>query len=176
MSEFRKANTENSYFLTCSVVGWIDIFTRSVYSDIILESFEFCRKNKGLEIFGFVIMPSHIHFIARSIDNKLPDILRDFKAHTARQILKSIETETDESWKDWLLHMFSYYGKYQKQNEKYQFWQKTNHPIELYSAKIFEQKLDYIHMNPVEAGYVKLSENWVYSSANPFCSLKVDES
>ena len=174
MSELRKANTESCYFITCSVVGWIDVFTRSIYSDIILDSFKFCRENKGLEIFGFVIMPSHIHFIARNIEGKLPAILRDFKAQTARQILKTIETENKESRKEWPVHMFSYFVKHQAQNEKYQFWQRPNHPVELYSAKIFDQKMEYIHLNPVEAGYVNLAEDWAYSSANPFCEFKVD--
>jgi putative transposase len=175
MSELRKANTENSYFITCTVVGWIDIFTRSVYSEIVLDSFDFCRKNKGLEVFAFVIMPSHLHFIARSSEAKLPAIMRDFKAFTAKQVLNTIETEPGESRKDWLLQMFSQYAKYQKQNEKYQFWQKTNHPTELFSAPVFEQKMHYIHMNPVKAGYVHLPEEWAYSSANENCRFKADE-
>jgi putative transposase len=66
MSELRKANTDYCYFITFTVVGWIDVFTRSRYSDVILESLAYCQENKGLEVFEFVIMPSHVHLIVRS--------------------------------------------------------------------------------------------------------------
>ncbi len=175
MSELRKAKTENPYFITLTVVGWIDIFTRSVYSEIILDSFEFCRINKNMENFCYVIMPSHIHFIGRNLDEKMQDVLRDLKAHTARQIIKLIESENYESRKDWLLHMFRYFAKFRRQNEKYQFWQKTSHPTELTSNAMFDQKRDYIHNNPVVAGYVCKPEDWNYSSANSESRFKVDE-
>lgn len=174
MSELRKANTDQAYFITLSVVGWIDIFSRSRYADIIINSFEFCRKNKGFEIFAYVIMPSHIHFIARSLQSNMANILRDIKAFTAKQILFSIENENGESRKEWLLHMFKYYAKYKQQNKKYQFWQKTNYPTEILNHKMLIQKIDYIHNNPVTAGLVTRAETWTYSSANPFSIFKVD--
>jgi REP element-mobilizing transposase RayT len=71
-------------------VGWIDVFTRSRYSDVILESLEFCLKNIGLEVFEFVIMPSHVHLIVRRLEGNLSDVLRDMKSFTAKKILKMI--------------------------------------------------------------------------------------
>ena len=106
MSELRKANTDYCNFITFSVVGWIDIFTRSKYSDVILESLVFCQKNKGLEVFEFVIMPSHVHLIVRRLEGNLSDVLRDMKAHTAKKLIKMIEEEQGESRKEWLLFMF----------------------------------------------------------------------
>ena len=53
------------------------------------------------------------------------------------------------------------------------FWQKTNHPIELNYPKIIDQKIQYIHLNPVQAGYVLNEEAWCYSSANPFQTLRL---
>ncbi len=75
-----------------------------------------------MENFCYVIMPSHIHFICRNLDEKMQDILRNLKAHTARQIIKLIESENYESSKEWLLHKFKYFVKFRRQNEKYQFW------------------------------------------------------
>ena len=84
MSELRKANTDATYFLTFTVVGWIDIFTRSRYCDVIMDSLEYCIENKGLDVFAYVIMPSHIHMVARNLDADLSGIIRDFKSHTAK--------------------------------------------------------------------------------------------
>ncbi|MEQ9468197.1 MAG: transposase [Ekhidna sp.] len=94
MSELGKANTDATYFLTFTVVGWIDVFTRNRYSDIIIDSLKFCIQNKGLDIFSYVIMPSHIHMIARHEEGKLNEIIRDFKSFTAKEIIRTIELIT----------------------------------------------------------------------------------
>lgn len=173
MSELRKSNTAYPYFVTLSIVGWIDVFTRQRYCERIANSLEFCIENKGLEVFAFVIMPSHIHMIARCLKGNLNTVLRDFKSFTAKEILKSIESEPGESRKDWLLHMFKYHARFQRQNSIYMFWQKSNHPIELNYPEIIDQKVEYIHDNPVAAGYVILPEMWYYSSACVMSPVKV---
>ena len=173
MSERRKARSDHPYFVTSTVVGWIDVFTRKRYCEIVLESLEFCIQYKGLDLFSYVIMPSHIHFIARSRNSKLPGIIRDIKRHTANKILGSIKHEPGESRKSWLLHMFKYHAKFSKQNIKYMFWQKTNHPTMLDYPAIFDQKIDYIHNNPSVAGYTTDPYAWNYSSANPFQRLRI---
>lgn len=165
MSELRKANTDATYFLTFTVVGWIDLFTRSRYCDEVLKSLSFCQENKGLDIFAYVIMPSHIHTVARSLDASLSSIIRDFKSFTAKRIIEIIETEQGESRKNWLLHMFRYHAKFKNQNKLYQLWQKTSHRTELYNPEMIDQKIDYIHNNPVESGLVTRPECWQYSSA-----------
>ena len=165
MSELRKSNTDYCYFLTLTVAGWIDVFTRKEYCDIIIDSLKFCQENKGLEVYAYVIMPSHIQIIARDDKGKLNEIIRDFKSYTAKKILNEIEFGGYESRKEWLLKLFNYFAGITKQNKNYLFWQKTNYPIELYSTSVFDQKIEYIHMNPVVAGIVDSQENYVYSSA-----------
>ena len=173
MSELRKATSDNAYFVTFTVVGWMDVFTREEYCKTIIDSLKFCRTNKKLKIYEYVIMPSHIHAILEA--PALSDVIRDFKAHTAKSILKEIESNAGESRRDWLLHMFKYYAKYENQNEKYQFWQKTSHPTELTDHKMFDQKRKYIHDNPVTAGLVSDAMYWRYSSACIDSYLTVDE-
>jgi len=173
MSELRKTNTDSAYFVTFTVVGWIDVFTREQYCKIILDSLQFCRENKGLSVFEYVIMPSHIHAIMRA--ENLSDVIRDFKAFTAKEIVKQISENEQESRREWLQYMFRYHAKYQKQNEHFQFWQKTNHPIILDNRKIYEQKAEYIRQNPVVSGYVTDAQSWRYSSACSDGYFKVDE-
>ncbi len=176
MSELRKANTDHPYFVTMTIVGWIDIFTRKEYCNIITKSLEFCRKNKGLKIYEYAIMPSHVHLILQSLDCKLFSIVRDFKSFTAKEIIKTIEKSGFESRKEWLLHMFQYHAMFKKQNINYMLWQKTNYPVELNTSYIFEQKREYIRNNPIESGLVTDSGSWYYSSACPISPLKMDNS
>ncbi len=80
------------HFLTFATVNWIDVFTGKKYRDVLVDSLSYCRKETGLELCGYVIMSNHIHLIARAKDNyTLSDILRDFKKHTSKQIIKMIQ-------------------------------------------------------------------------------------
>jgi REP element-mobilizing transposase RayT len=175
MSELRKTNTTAPYFITLTVVGWLDIFTRQRYCDILIQSLQYCIRHKSLEVYSYVIMPSHVHLIARSPMGGLNAVLRDFKRHTAKAIIHSISTESGESRRAWVVHMLQYHAKCYNQNERFAFWQKTNFPIELESDLIFNQKEEYIMNNPVQAGYVTQPEFWYYSSASPDSPLKVHQ-
>jgi REP element-mobilizing transposase RayT len=176
MSELRKANVlEATYFVTLTVVGWIDIFTRKEYTDEIIKNLKFCQQNKNLEIFEYVIMPSHIHLICRRNQGLLNELLRDFKSYTAKQILQLVRDNPQESRKEWLVYMFQFFANRHAQNSENMFWQKTNHPIELYSNKVIQQKVDYLHQNPVAAGIVTEPCYYLYSSACADSPLKVSE-
>jgi len=159
------------YFLTFQVVEWIDIFSRKMYADIILESFEYCRKNKGLKLWAYVIMTNHIHVIVSADENNLSDVVRDFKRFTATQILKSIQENKYESRRNWMLNLFEFAAKKHKRNSKYQFWTHDNHAIELESIKFINQKLAYIHENPVRAGFVEHADHWMFSSQRNYSAL-----
>lgn len=156
-----------THFITATVVDWVDVFSRKAYRDCIIESLDFCIKNKGMILYGYVIMSNHIHLIIQSDKNKLSDLIRDFKKFTAKTILHKIETEP-ESRADWMLKRFEFACKSHRRNEKYQFWQYGNHPEEIFSEKFFWSKLDYIHLNPVRAGIVVKASHYLYSSASNY--------
>ncbi len=155
-----------------TIVGWIDVFTRDDYRKIIIENLAFCQKEKGLVINAYVIMSNHIHLMcyARQPYN-LSDILRDFKKFTSKKIIFAIENNEKESRKEWMLNLFKYYAKYIKNNKEYQFWQHGNKPIELASPKWINQKLAYIHLNPVRNGIVNKAEDYPYSSAGTYSGI-----
>jgi putative transposase len=117
-----------------------------------LDSWKHCQAKKGLEIYGWCIMTSHIHMIIGSDGEKLEDIMRDMKKHTSLELKKAIKNHPGESRREWLLSMMESAGKENSQNLSFQLWQQDNHPIELSDFRILHQKLDYIHNNPVEAG------------------------
>ena len=156
------------HFITATVVDWVDVFSRKAYKDLIIESLEFCIKNKGMILYGYVIMTNHIHLVLQSKDGKLSDLVRDFKKFTAKSILRAIEENEFESRKDWMLKRFEFACKSHSRNEKYQFWQYGSHPEEIYTEKFLWSKLNYVHLNPVRAGFVEEPSHYLYSSASNY--------
>ncbi len=154
------------HFITCTVVQWADIFTRAQYSDIVVDSIRHCQEKKGLKVYGWVIMSNHLHMICSgSGENDLSDILRDFKKFTSTAIVNAIESNPRESRRSWLMWLL-------KQNNNIQFWQEGNHPEEIRTRDFFKQKLDYIHNNPIRAGWIDIQEAYTYSSARDYCGVK----
>ena len=169
MSRKYKFHEKNeAYFVSFATVNWIDVFTRDIYLAIMTESLDHCRKNKGMEIYGYCIMPSHVHLIFRSSLGDPSGLMRDLKGFTSRKLLKTIEDNPQESRREWMLWMFERAGKKNSNVKGKQFWQQNNQPIEIWSLKVFEQKLDYIHNNPVESGFVTDPIEWKYSSARNY--------
>jgi putative transposase len=175
VSEKYKTDANGLYFVTLTVVGWMDVFTRREYQEILIESITYCQKHKNLKIYCYCIMPSHFHFITWSENGELSVILRDMKKYTAKQLIKAIEENPQESRREWLLNQFEYFGKISPQKQTMQFWKHANHPFFLYSNKMIYQKVNYIHVNPVEAGFVNQAHEWRLSSANEQSPIKLDE-
>jgi len=169
MAGYQIRNQFHTHYLTCTIVGWADVFSRKCYKDIIIDSLAYCQKEKGLIVYAFVIMSNHIHLIAAAKEGSkgLSAILGDFKRHTSKQIIKTIKAQP-ESRREWLLNLFAYHAKYNRNNQNYQVWIQNNHPIELISPKWIQQKLAYIHLNPVRAGIVKEASHYLYSSASNY--------
>jgi REP element-mobilizing transposase RayT len=164
-------NQSTLHYLTFQIVHWADIFTRKAYKDIIIDSLRYCQQNKGLIISAYVIMSNHVHILASSDNENLSEIVWDFKRHTSKKIIETIENEM-ESRREWLLMIFKYAARKHKRNDKYQVWTHENHAEEIYSNKFIEQKVNYIHNNPVRSGIVINPEDYVYSSARNYAGLE----
>ncbi|MEM0575518.1 REP-associated tyrosine transposase [Flavobacterium polysaccharolyticum] len=166
------------HFITATVVDWIDIFTRKTYRDTVIECFDYCITNKGMVLYGYVIMSNHIHLVLQSSEGNLSDLIRDFKKFIAAKVLEKIQIEP-ESRRDWMLERFKLATESHSRNKNYQFWQYGNHPEEIYTNKFMWTKLDYIHLNPVRAGIVEKASHYVYSSASNYVNdtglLKVEK-
>jgi len=166
--KYKFHNKQAAYFISFATVYWLDIFTRQVYFNILEESIEYCRTKKGMEVYAYCFMPSHVHLIFRSSNEDPSGLIRDFKGFTARKLIKTIEENSQESRKEWLLWMMERAGKTKSNVKHRQFWQQHNQPIELWSEKVIQQKINYIHNNPVESGFVTNPIDWKYSSARNY--------
>jgi putative transposase len=168
--KYKFYNKEGLYFVSFATVYWVDVFVRDEYFELIRQSLDFCRKNKGMEIYAYCIMTSHIHLIFRAKESDPGDLLRDFKSFTSKKLQKSIMENNQESRKEWVLWMMERAGDKNSNIKSRQFWhgptfRQHNKPIELWSSEVIDQKVNYIHMNPVVAGFVSEPEHWKYSSA-----------
>ena len=163
--EYRIKDQHGMYFITSTVHQWVDVFTRKDYIDILLDSLRFCQQEKGLKIYGWVVMTNHIHLIVQSDKVPLSDIIRDFKKFTATTITKAIANNPKESRKRWLLWLL-------KKDDKIWFWEEGYHGEEIFSKSFFESKMRYIHLNPVRAGLVEKEEEYLYSSCRDLYGVR----
>ncbi len=159
--------------MSIATVEWVDVFSRKEYVEIILESLKHCQKEKGLIIYAWCIMTNHIHLIASAKQGfVLSGIMRDFKKYTSSTIIKAISNNVYESRRNWMLWIFKKAGEKNSNNKNFQFWRQDNHPEELMSNKFKDQKLEYIHNNPVESGLVDNPEDYRYSSGRDYAGGK----
>ncbi len=156
------------YFITLSVVFWLDIFTRESYRRILLESFSYCRRQKYLEIYAYVIMSNHVHMMVSSTNGTLSNTIRDLKKFTSNNIIEKVKSNK-ESRRRWLLREFKYAASRHKRNANFQVWTHNNHAVELRTNQMIDQRLNYFHQNPVKSGIVENALDYLYSSARNYC-------
>ena len=164
---YQITNQYGIHFMTFTIVDWVDIFSRKSYREIIMDSIKYCIKEKGLQVYGFVIMTNHVHLIIRAVNGNLSDVVRDMKKFTSVKIIETIHKEP-ESRREWLLHRFEWNANPNNGNKYYQVWTHENHAEEIYTEDFFNTKLNYIHMNPVRSGWVEQPEHYLYSSAKNY--------
>jgi putative transposase len=159
------------YYVTCTVIKWIDLFTRRDYRDVIVDSLNHCCNEKGITIYAWVIMSNHMHLVAQaSPPGEMSSFLRDFKKYTSKKFIETMDL-INESRSEWLKDKFSFEAKRTRRAEKYKIWKDGSHPIDLTNIDMME-KINYIHNNPVRAGLVESPEHYLYSSARDYAGRK----
>ena len=169
MSERYKAfEAEAPYFITFTLVEWIHLFDIQEFATILVDSIKYCVQNKGLLLFGYCIMPSHVHLIVQSQTNPLGSTIRDLKKFTSSEIIRVIKS--NEKYQE---HLIAFKDKAEliKRNKYVKVWLDGYHPEIIFSNKFFFQKLNYIHNNPVTAGLVSVPEDYYYSSGRNYAGL-----
>ena len=159
-SRYRIHQPDHAHFVTGTIVAWLPVFTTAARCDILVQALDYCRAHKGLKIHAWVILDNHFHAILSGPD--LAQVLADLKRHTARRLIEQLEREGCA----WLLHQLQHFRLRHKIESRHQVWQEGSHPQAMMSDAIMEQKLEYLHNNPVKRGLVASPEHWRYSSAH----------
>lgn len=172
-SKYQIFDHQEPHFITFAVVEWVDALSRPYYKDIVVDSLAHCQKEKGLTLYAYAIMSNHVHLIASAKEgHNLSHILRDMKKFTSKKIVAAIKDNPQESRKRWMMWIFTSNGAKNSNNKGHQFWQQDNKPIELSTPQMLEQRLDYLHNNPVVEGLVAEPQHYIYSSAIDYAGGK----
>lgn len=167
MAQKNIADNNSAYFCTLTITGWIDLFTRKSLADIIIENLAFLILKKRIMIEAYCLMPSHLHLIAYSKEENLSRVLGHFKNYTAKELIDNIQHDPEESRKRWITSIFKYANQQKGFGREHKIWKSGCYPIILDSLDKFDQKMGYVHLNPVVAGFVTQPEHYFYSSAHP---------
>lgn len=156
-----------AYFITCTVANWRPIFTQAPYRQIVLDSLNYLRKHKRTQLNAYVIMPTHLHAVMWPEEGvNESDVLRDFKRFTSRSISKEALRLGDQ---DALSTFAGARASSRAQDvSQFQVWQEGSHAEAIFTFKFAEQKINYIHANPVRAGLATSPEEWPCSSARAY--------
>jgi REP element-mobilizing transposase RayT len=164
-SRYTITEADKPHFMTCTVMEWLPVFTRPETVQILLDCWRYQQTQQNLQLYGYVILENHLHFIAQA--GNLNQCVSSFKSYTARQIIDHLHAQHAER----LLTRLQFSKRAHKTDRDYQFWQEGVHAELLFSEAMLREKLDYIHANPVKRGYVNLPEHWRYSSAGHYAGL-----
>jgi hypothetical protein len=124
-SRYRIFETAYPYFMTCTLVGWLPVFTRPAAVQIVFDCWRFLQQNRSFVLYGYVILENHLHLVASA--PRLPAAMKSFKMFTARQLVALLEQHSAEV----LLRQLRKLKLAHKIRSEYQVWQEGSHPKQI---------------------------------------------
>jgi putative transposase len=122
-TKYKFIDKQGIYFITSTVVGWADIFTKDVYRNIPLDSIYFCQQNRGLSVHACVLMTNHLHMICSFHANQEPRLVhKNMKSFTAMRLIDAVINNRNESRREYMLNLFEDEGKKSSSNHNFKFW------------------------------------------------------
>ncbi len=155
-------------FFTATILEWKHLLKEDTYKDIVIKSLLFLKNEGSIVIYAFVIMPNHIHLIWQIQDGFKQEMIQNRLLKFTAQQMKFRLLDTHDT----RLPQFLVNAK----DRQYQFWERNALSVDLWSQPVFEQKLDYIHNNPLQYKWklAQYPEDYRYSSAR-FYETGIDE-
>ena len=147
------------YFWTATIIDWRKLLFEDEMKQVIINSLQNLISKNKISLFGFVIMPNHVHFIWEMEQmNGKEKPYASFLKYSAHQFQKILRLKNPS-----FLSMFGV----DEATRKYRFWQRDPLAIRIFSREMLEQKLTYIHNNPLQEHWnlAVSPEAYYYSSA-----------
>jgi putative transposase len=145
------------YYFTSVAHDRLPIFQTDKLKQIAVDAFDEARRSAGLLIFAYVIMHDHYHIITDG-KRRPSDTLRYLNGISAKRILDHLKENAPASLEK--LKMFE-----KNRGYKYSVWEHHPDKFLITGDSMFIQKRNYIHQNPVRAGLVENSDEYLYSSS-----------
>jgi putative transposase len=156
----------NPYFVTATAVHWLPLFSHPEVAAIVFDSLRFLIEQKRLQLYAYVVMENHLHLVADAVD--IGKEIGTFKSYTARRCIDFYQARGMKS----ILSLLAFFKPGYKVDSSFQIWQEGSHPQRIEDEVMLEQKIAYIHQNPVRRGFVELPEHWRYSSAQNYAGMQ----
>jgi REP element-mobilizing transposase RayT len=149
------------HFLTICVVHKLRILDAPGLAETVIKSLQYCTEKKGLQLYGYVVMPSHLHLVAQSGEGVLlNDIVRDLKKFLSKRVVEHFSQQAHPQG------MLEFFRLHDSAKQEFRVWTKGYHAIMIQHHRMLVQKLHYIHHNPVRSGLCAGPGEWPYSSAH----------
>lgn len=170
MSQYKLYDDISLYFVTNTITHWYPVFIDEHYFSVVTKSLEHCISNRDFKIHAYVIMLNHIHLIISTSQNGryLSNVMRDFKRFTSKKITRLLFRDNRQT----PLNIFSNKAQNDRRGNHFMVWKTGFHPKAIFSDQFLQQKISYIHMNPVKKGYVSEPTHWYYSSARNYADCR----
>ena len=164
MSNWRPTFDPNHlYFLTTAALNHLHLFERDSTKRLLLDTLDWLRLTGRLKLYGFVIMPNHLHLLAQfSADDPLPAVVRDYKKHCADRLLRQLRLEANTAVLD---RLGTQVGN--SERLRYHVWDEGYNAKDVVSEAFLLQKLEYIHNNPCQPHWhlAEAPADYLWSSA-----------
>ena len=156
------------YFWTSTILSWNNLLLDNSFKQIVINSLKYLADKDHIKVYGFVIMPNHIHLICELLKlnkKEMPDT--SFSKYTAHEFKKNILSLYPDKLENY---------KVSECDRMYRFWQRDPLAIHLTNKQILLQKLEYLHLNPLQEKWnlVTDPEEYFWSSAK-FYNTSVDD-
>lgn len=164
-SRYLITDPSQPHLLTCTVLEWLPVFTRSDSVQILLDAWGHQRHHNGLRLHGWVVLENHLHFVAQA--PRLDQCVAEFKSWTGSGVIDLLK----QCGAVGLLDRLHFARRAHKRDREYEFWQEGSHAEQIVDERMMREKLEFIHLNPVKRGYVDRAEHWRYSSARDYSEV-----
>ena len=159
-----KSKEENLvHYITCVTFDRIPLFQRNKICSLFIDALEATRTKDPFKLIGYVIMPDHIHLLANPIALNISKVVGRLKGRAATKILKDLRMPGCWDVLDEVKLLQPL-----KSGQTHAVWLKDFSSIDIWSHKFIRQKLHYIHMNPVRAGFCDHPAKWLWSSYHAY--------
>jgi len=151
---------DHLYFVTATTRGWKHLFALETYASIVLNSLAWLRRENRMRLFAFVLLPSHLHTLVKPENDTIGELLQDFGSYASHAILEQLIKDR----RDDLIQFF--HEQRRDIRHQHSIWDDIQ-AKNVYSMKFLNQKLEYIHQNPVSKQWKLVAErgDYRYSSA-----------
>ena len=161
-SRYKIYEEQYPYFITSTIKDGLPLLSKPALANVVLESLTYLHTERKITVYGYVIMGNHFHAIVKGED--LAKQLRLTKSFMARSMVDVMKEKGNSR----LLSQIAFRKLRHKLRSDYQVWDEGFHPKQIFNNKMMNQKLEYMHFNPVKAGFVDRPEHWRYSSARNY--------